>query len=288
MAAGLTRFYRYVLLGSALSGTSFPATKFLLTFLDPFSLGFIRVGIAAVLATPLLFLRRSGVLEVFLDGGVWLVACLSAVSITLLHVAITMTTASKASLIVNANLVFIALFSVWLLKERLTGRQIGGIGIALAGVGLLAAGSDPQAALRPGAIGDALALSSAALSGLTVVLTKRLLDRHDYVRLAVAVLLIASVALVVPMFAFGGPIALPLVGWTVLLWVAGISTFLATLMWTFGLGKVGATVSSLLFAVQVVVAAGLSVLLLSEPITLAFLVGSVLILGAVRLTAKGP
>jgi drug/metabolite transporter (DMT)-like permease len=287
VAAGLARFYRYVLLASVFSGTSFPATKFLLGFLNPFSLGFLRVGLAALLATPLLLRRRSGVLDVFLDRGVWFVACLSAVSITLLHVAVMMTTASKASLIVNANLVFIAIFSIWLLKERLTRPQIGGTGLALAGVALLAVGSEPQSLLRPEVVGDALALSSAALSGFMVVLTKRLLARHEAVSLAVAVLLIAAVSLVVPMFVFGGPIAVPLVGWSVVLWLAGISTFLATLFWTFGLEKVGATVSSLLFAVQVVVAAGLSVLLLSEPMTPTFLVGSVLILGAVRFVAKG-
>ena len=286
VATGLSRFHGEVILASILTGTAFPAAKYVLGFIDPFTFGFLRVGIASVFAAPIFLFHRSARIDVFLDRSVWSVGCLSALSISLLHLGVALTTASKTSLIISFNVVFVAIFSVGILKDRLTRSQIIAIGLSVVAIVLLTIGGDPLRLLRIEAVGDSLAFGSAAVSAYTVVQTKRLLVRFDYLNLGAAVLLIAALSLVVPQVIFGGPVALPSVGWGVLLWTAVVATLGTTLLWTSGLGHINATVASLLFAVQVFVAATLSIALLFESISAAFLIGAVLSLAAVRLAVK--
>jgi DME family drug/metabolite transporter len=290
MAGRLTRFHAFTLLASAVWGTSFPAMKYLLASVDPYTLGGLRIGLAGIFGIPLLLRVRPRPRALFLDRDVWALVLLNALAVTLLHVGVDQTTASKTSLIINVNIVFVAIASFWILKETLHRTQAAGIGLGLAGVLLVTTGGDLTSAQGGEILGDALVFASAILAALSIVLTKRLLVRYDFVSLGVGALLMMSLALIPPAVLLGRPASLAPIGWGVVVWAAGVSTLFASLLWTLGLRGVTATVSSLLLAVQVLVAAGLSLALLEEPLTFTFVVGTLLILGAVHLASieRGP
>lgn len=260
--------------------------KHVLASLDPFTMGFMRVALAGLFGLPVLAWAGRRGLAGFLDKDVWILAFLNAFAVTLLHIGMALTTASKTSLLINVNIAFVAILSVWILRESLGPRQVAGVGLSLAGVVLLATGGDPTSLRGGEATGDAFVFTSAILAAVSIVYTKRLLERHHALTLAVSVLLMASLPLAASMFFLGGPVALVPTDWAVMLWLAGVATLLAVLLWTFGLGGTGATVSSLLLTVQVIVAASLSVVLLGELLTLVFVVGGAMILGSVHLASS--
>lgn len=262
--------------------------KHVLASLDPFAMGFVRVALAGLFGLPVLAWAGKSGLAVFVDRHVWILAMLNAFAVTLLHIGMALTTASKTSLLINVNIVFVAVLSLGILNEKLGRRQIGGVGLGLASVALLATGGDPRAMQGGEAAGDALVFASAILAAVSIVYTKRLLRKHDALSLATAVLLLASLPLGGAMVFLGGPVALAPLDWAIMLWLAGVGTLLAVLLWTLGLRGIGATVSSLLLTVQVFVAAALSVLLLGEPLTLVLVVGGAMIVGSVHFaSARG-
>jgi drug/metabolite transporter (DMT)-like permease len=259
--------------------------KHVLASLDPFAMGFVRVALAGLFGLPVLVRAGTRGLAVFLDKEVWILALLNAFAVTLLHLGMDLTTASKTSLLINVNIAFVAVLSVWLLKEALGSRQIAGVGLGLVGVVLLGTEGDPASMHGGEATGDALVFASAILAAVSIVWTKRLLAKHEALTLAVAVLLIAALPLAAASSVLGGPIVLAPLDWAVMVWLAGVSTLVAVLLWTFALGGLGATVSSLLLTVQVFVAAGLAVFLLGDPLTPVIVVGGALILGSVHLAS---
>ncbi len=86
--------------------------------------------------------------------------------------------AGTAALLVSAAPILVAVAAILVLGERLTGRLGAGVGIAFAGVALIAAGGFTGHVDR---LGVALAVLSAALYAFGVLLQKRLLTRVDAV-----------------------------------------------------------------------------------------------------------
>src|SRR3990170_6476637 len=118
-----------VLLASVLWGTSFPAIKVAVGSagdVDPFLLTFLRLGLATAGGLALLALLRRLTPAIFRNRYVWILGALNAVGYDLQHMAEVYTTASKTSLLVNVNVLFVALFMIVLFKERMTaGKGLG-------------------------------------------------------------------------------------------------------------------------------------------------------------------
>jgi len=123
--------------------------------------GFYRMAVATtVLLAPFLLQqgrratasRRSWRWGIM--GGLWF-----SLNLVLLNSALLLTSAATATLLDNTAPIWVGLGAVIIFRERLTGRYWAGLGLALAGAGVVT-GVNPLAGLNP-APGDALAFVGA-------------------------------------------------------------------------------------------------------------------------------
>src|SRR5437773_6803011 len=98
-----------ILLASVLWGTSFPGSKLTVDSVDPLFLTFARMALGASLG--LLVLAAMGRLDrrIFREPIVWILGAVNAIGFDLQNEGILLTTASKTALLVNVNIVFIAI-----------------------------------------------------------------------------------------------------------------------------------------------------------------------------------
>ncbi len=118
-------------------GSTFVVTKSALRDMGPLTLTVLRFIIALAMLAPLAhrqgFRFRMIVQPLFLSFGLTGVA----LYYTLQNVGLAYTSATSAVLILTIIPAVTALFAVWLLGERLRGRQIVGIGVAVVGTGVV-------------------------------------------------------------------------------------------------------------------------------------------------------
>ncbi len=286
------RAYALVILASSIWGTSFPVIRFAVGAeggVDPLLLTVLRMGLAALSGAAFLLVRHRIPPGLFRNRYVWTLGALNAASFDLQHLGEVTTTASKTSLLVNVNVVLVAILMAVLYKERMTAGKALGAGFGLAGVAVLATRLDP-AFFGGGEIrGDAMVFLSGLLWAVCIIETKRMLDRGgDYVALSVGVLATTAVfsAIALPWADLSRPVATA--GLAGILWLGLISTFPPLVLWTKSLYAISPTVSSVLLLNEVAVASLLSIMFLGEPFAPYFVLGGALILAGVWMASREP
>ncbi len=281
-----------MILASAIWGTSFPVIRVAVGAggaVDPLLLTVLRMALGAGTGAAFLIARHRFPLSVFRNRSVWILGALNAASYDLQNIGEVYTTASKTSLLVNVNVVFVAIFMAVFLKERMTRGKALGVGLGLAGVAVLATRLDPRFFTGGELLGDATVFLSGLLWALYIVETKRMVDRGgDYVALTVAILATTALfaALVLPWADVSRPI--PAAGWAGILWLGLVTSFPPLVLWTKSLFAISPTVSSVLLLNEVAVASLLSILFLGEPFALYFVAGGALILAGVWVSSREP
>jgi drug/metabolite transporter (DMT)-like permease len=143
-----------LLLSTVIWGVSFPVVKAALGEMDPFLFVFLRFGIASVLVLFYLALSKKSISRLFQDRILWVLGITNALGFAMEFYGMTMTTASKASLLVNVNVVFMAIFAARLLGERMNFRTIAGIILGVVGVALITTEGDPSRLSGGSILGD--------------------------------------------------------------------------------------------------------------------------------------
>jgi drug/metabolite transporter, DME family len=284
----------YTLVAAILWGTSFPAIRAGLEHggAGPFTLAAARfVLAAAALALVALILRRAAWTP-FRSPAVWALALLNALGYALQFAAQEHTTASKTSLLVDIDVVFIALLGYAFLGERHGRRLVAGLVLGLVGVVLLSTGGDPGAAtLRSSEfMGDALAFAAGLAWAFYFVGVKGHLRRHpttDGLAFTLAVVVLtAAVLLPWALLTEGTSRTGDATAWTLAAYLALGPTALAFFLWQAALRTEGVTATSVLLLLEIVVAVGLGYLLLDERLEGLSLAGAGLIVAAAYLAAR--
>src|SRR3989442_4013563 len=112
MMSSRTRDYAFVILASVLWGTSFPGSKVTVNTVDPLFLTFARMALGALLGLAILVATRRMNPRLFPDPMGWLLGAGNPIGFDLQNEGILLTTASKTALVVNVNVVFIAILMV--------------------------------------------------------------------------------------------------------------------------------------------------------------------------------
>jgi drug/metabolite transporter (DMT)-like permease len=86
--------------------------------------------------------------SVFRFKGLWVIALFNAVAMLFQNVGMTMTSATNTVLLVDINVIFIAILAVFVLKERLNRWMVVGLLIGLVGVVVISTNGDLTAIRR--------------------------------------------------------------------------------------------------------------------------------------------
>jgi drug/metabolite transporter (DMT)-like permease len=216
---------------------------------------------------------------------------LGLTGVTLYHMfqnfGLQLTTASHSSLMVSVNPVFIALLGRFYLKERMTLKRVLGVALAFLGVVLV---------IRPlefplnskGVIGDLLSLGAALSWAFYSVLSKKVLFYLDVNKVTLFSIAFGTLFLFPSMFIFERPV-LPVSAWNwFLLLILGLfCSGLAYLFWIKALESVTTTEAGVFLFFLPVVSVTVAHIVLSEPLTLLFGIGALLVMIGVAITERG-
>ncbi|HEX7392565.1 MAG TPA: DMT family transporter [Thermoplasmata archaeon] len=273
---------------SLLWGTSFPGTKWGLGFVgnDVVFLWLRFVIATAVTLGFVLFLRKMS-LSIFRNPMIWLVGGFNATGFILQYVGLTITTASKTSLLVDINVVAVAVISYFVFRERLGRMQVGGIVVGSFGIVLLTLNEDlvfdPEQLL-----GDVLVFLAGWSWAFFIIINKKLLDKHTGIELSSAAIATCMVWLTIPtafLMLTGADFSVEPAGWAAIVYLGLACTSAATLLWALGLEGVSATASATIMLIEVLTALIISIGLLEETLSSAAAVGAALVLAAIFLVA---
>jgi drug/metabolite transporter (DMT)-like permease len=266
---------------------AFPASEVALRNVGPVTLAGLRFAIAGGLLAPIaipvlrgLGRREIGRLLAIAAVGLW-------GQMVLIYFGINEANSAIAAIIVGLEPVLIALWAALLLHERFGRRAGAGLGIGLAG-SLLVAGlgrSDGASVL-----GLALLLGTGLTFSWYTVASKSFLGRHSPLELTAVISTLGALWALPPMlvdiavgdgFTDPGPRT-----WLLVLYLGVGNSVIGYVLWMRALqGLPAAAVGASLYA-QPVLGAGLSWLLLRDPLPATFLPGAVLVLAGIYVASS--
>lgn len=282
------RDYAFVILASVFWGTAFPGTKLIVGSVDPLFITMARLGIGALLGFAVLAGMHRLRWSFLREPWVWALGLVNSLAFNLQNVGLAYTTASKTALLVNVNIVFIAILMVVFYKEAVTVRRTTGIVLGLAGVVVLATKLNPATLTGGDFVGDALVFFAGLLWAFYVMGLKRMVDRGgDYIALVTMILATTSVFSAVPLFFASGPWPSDAASWAAIVYLGLIPTFLPLFLYTLSLRTISPTVSSLLVLLEIIVATLLSVAMFRDVLDAFTLIGGGLLLVGTFIVARG-
>jgi drug/metabolite transporter (DMT)-like permease len=192
-----------------------------------------------------------------------------------------LTTVSHASLIVGTLPVMIALTSVAFLRERLSRFEWGVLVLSPIGVTLIAlSAKESIGGPKPTLTGDLLIMLSMLAAAISILLSKRLLEKYHPLEITVWMIVIGTALLVTWSEAFE-PLRFH---FSREVWAASAAQgFLATtgayLAWNWGLARVTASKAGVFLNLEPLVGSCLGVIILHETLGAMALLGGAMILG---------
>ena len=279
-----------LVISSILWGTSFVSIKIGLEYVNPYDFVFLRLAVASAIMVSALILLGRMRLSPFKEGSVWILGLLNGIAFSLQYVGLLYTTAGKTALLVNLNVIFVALLSWRMFGESIGSRKILGVALGVAGAAMIATNGDISSLMHGEIFGDMLVFSAGIVWAFFIVLHKRILSRSErgVIELSAVVMLATAVALLPVAIVFGGLnlVSVSLAGWSWVAFTAIVCTVLPYALWIFALKAVTATVSSIVSMVEVASALILSGVLLGEAYNVVAVVGAIVILVSITVVAR--
>lgn len=196
--------------------------------------------------------------------------------------AVLYTSVANTALLMNLSPVFLLLLTGLVLRQHIPPAKIGITVLALLGCAMVVLGeSGTSASGNRSTVGDALALSSAALYATFMLLTKHLRERVPTALIMVGNSLVIAVMLA-PVTALTSDPVLPRSagGYLLIFAYALVSQLIGHGLMTYALGVVDAGLASVSVLLRPVVAAALGWMVLGESMGMAQVAGGAVILSA--------
>ena len=211
----------------------------------------------------------------------WLAGAFFAADLAVWHQSIRFTSVANSTLLANLAPVFVTAGSVWLFKDRISGRFVGGLVLALVGSCLLVASSFTISMQTVG--GDVLGMITALFYAGYLLTVSRQRQQTSTVELMWWSTLACAVVLLPVTLATGDTFwPQSALGWAVLLGMALVSQVAGQGLIAWAMAHLPASFSSVSLLVQPVAAAILAWVLLAEPFgALQALGGAVVLAGIV-------
>ncbi|MEW5937283.1 MAG: DMT family transporter [Candidatus Thermoplasmatota archaeon] len=284
-----------VLLSSFFWGSSFVAAKIGLEAISPLPYLALRLAIAAPLGGLLILSVHQSAAHTLADRRVWGLGALNALAFAMQYWGLQHTTSTNAALLVTLNVVVVALLSVLVLRERLSLRLLSAVGLGSVGVILVTGGEDllhgrMGAILRSSTLlGDLLSMGAGVTWAVYIVITKRVLVSKRSPLSPEALAGGVTIATLPPILAVSffypwsgatDPLVIGLAGYLAL-----FCTIVAFLLWLKGLKTMSATATSVIVLLELLFAALLGALILSDRLSFVSSMGAALICAAAILSS---
>jgi drug/metabolite transporter (DMT)-like permease len=289
-----------LVLANILWGSSYVVAKVALQEIPPPLLGSLRVLLATAILWPILLWRsrvavcgRRRPIEPIARGDALRLAGLGLLGIGASYLldywGISLSTATDASLMIIAEVIFTALLASMLAGERLGHRKRVGIVIGIAGVLTLVLGNSVSSATAGGwarVAGDALILACLLCEAVYTVFGAGLARKYQPLTVLVWAhtgSLLLWLPILLWYLASGRFPALSMAAVAGVLYLASVTSALCYLIWFSVIRVAGSAVGAVSLVVQPLVGSLLGLALLGDPLTATLVAGAALIFVALYL-----
>ena len=271
------------ILAGFLWGTSFPAIKIGLQYMDPYTFVFLRFLTASLTMLLILVITGKASFNFNKKRLVIFLGVVNGVAYMLEYVGMASTTASKSSLFINLSAVWVALLCPLLLRERLGGKKAVGVGVSMAGVVLMTTNLNVASLTQGSIIGDILVVGAGIAWAIFMVYNKPLANSSKSLVLPMTLLLVFTLLPLLPtgLLSAGSFASLPLEAWLAILYTAVLCWVLPYYLWIKGLQHLSPATSAIVLLTEIVVAVTISTLFLGEVFTAISGLGAILIVVAI-------
>jgi drug/metabolite transporter (DMT)-like permease len=289
MRLRIDRFEAFLILSSFIWGTSFATSKIALEHIDPFYLALLRFIIGAELLLLVALILNRFDLKVFKDPVIWMIGLLNAVGQFLQNVGMMQTSATNTVLLVDINVIFVAMIAAVVLKESLTRFTFYGLGLGLIGVVVISTGGDFEQVLDSNFIGNMIVFLAGIIWAFYIVYQKKALVKNPDIYMTSAGAIATTAIFGVPIgLLLTGDMTVDLQGAFGVLYLGAACTAGAFLFYIAGLKVKGATDSSIVLLSEIVFAMLFAFILLSEIPTIFTAIGGVFIVAAILIISIQP
>jgi drug/metabolite transporter (DMT)-like permease len=274
-------------LAGFLWGTSFPAIKIGLHYMDAYTFAFLRFLVAASIMFFVLLLTGNFTLKFSKKRLLLFLGISNGVAYLVQYIGMVFTTASKSSLFVNLSAVWVALISPIVLKEHLGGKKIVGVTVSLLGVVLMTTNLDFSSLNQGTIMGDLLVIGAGFLWALFIVYNKPLIKDNQNLVQSMTWLLLFTLLPLIPTAAFSVSTfaSLPLDAWIAIFYTAVFCWVIPYYIWLKGLRHISAATSSVVLLTEIIAAVAIATLALGEVLTAISGVGALFIIIAILLVS---
>lgn len=277
-------------------GSSFAIVKMGLQEIPPLFFAFIRIFIASIFLTSIIFIKKESVQFINAIRKEWkYFIVLGIIGITLMNITQNFgqsyTSSALAGILQNINPFFILVLSVLFIREIISMNKIFGTIIGFIGMVIVVfAGQDIATIMSSQTfLGNALMIGSAICWAIYSVLTKNIIKKYSALYLIAISCTVGWIALFPIAFVFediNSIYSLSLNSWSILIYLGVFSSGITYFLWNYALSKKDASEISVFVFLVPVIAIAIGALFMGEEITLYTLIGSVLIIFGIYLTEK--
>lgn len=277
-------------LASLIWGSSFPGAKWGLGYVsnDVFFL-WLRFLVASAITLSIVLYMRKFSFSILKKPAVWLVGAFNAGAFVAQYVGLNYTTASKTALLVDINVIAVAIVSYFAFKERIGKMQAAGVASGILGIFMLTTEggmSFSSSQFR----GDMLVFVAGWGWAFFIVINKKLLGTYNGIEVSTAAIVTSTIWLILPvsyLYLTGADFSMEPMAWVAIVYLGLFCTSIAMLLWALGLEGVSATASATIMLLEVVVALILSIGLLEESLTTVAFIGAAFVMAAIYLVSAG-
>ena len=282
MKRELVRYEAFLVIASFIWGTSFISVKIGVEHVDPFLFSILRFSLGSIVLLAVLLILKRLDTRLFKNKLLWGISLINAVALEFQHYGMTMTSATNAVLLVDIDVVFIALLAVVILAEKITNRIVTGLLLGMIGVVIITTNGDLSSVVSGSFLGNAMVFFGGVLWAFYVVYQKKVLMKESDVLLVTGVVIFETTLFLLPMtFIFAGSYVVDSVGWLSVLFTGVFCTGLAFLLYNTGLKAISATIASVILLLEIVFAMLFAFIVLGETPTIVTAIGGALIIIAI-------
>jgi drug/metabolite transporter (DMT)-like permease len=283
-----SRAISLTVLASLMWGTSFPVIKIGLDYVDPYTFALLRLVCASVVVLAFAVVMGKFQPSLFRNRTIWLLGLSNAIGFVLEYVGMNYTTASKTSLLVDSDVIIIAILSWFTFKERFSRRMKISVVTGFIGALLLVTNGSMSELTGGEFFGDITVFLAGVVWAFFMVWNKSLISNGvDLIAMIACVQPVTTLFLIPSAVILGSSnVALTgTLGWAAIAWTGILCSATAYFLWAVGLKRLTVTISAIVLLLEVVWALILSFLLLGESFTVVAGFGAVLILTSIAMAS---
>ncbi|MFC4308302.1 DMT family transporter [Steroidobacter flavus] len=287
-----TRSMLLLLLTMTVWGSTFMVTKELIAVWPPFTVAFVRVIVGTLVLLPFALSRKTPGVRLPWPT-IWLMGFIGvALYYLVFNLAMVSVSASQGALVQASIPAMTALVAVLWLRERASPLRWLGIALSVGGVLIVFSGSGSDGG-ESSLFGSLLMFVSVVCWGLYTALAKRAAG-FDSLVITVAVtgtgsvllLPLAGYEIVTANLAGNGLPPLPPIGWVELLYLGGIASGVAYLLYNASLRHLDASEVGVYTNLIPIVGVLTGVIVLGEPLSARAIVGGLVVMFGVWITSR--